>query len=127
MDNDCTTVCEALMDRLVVLGFPINKENEDHTDVLQALAQVNLIKVSEEVSWLDDDADISLRSEEGGRAVVWTKTTPALAYVYDPARAGHEVVMTDAARAQALGDSLREDGWYDWPEPNENEEPAGLN
>lgn len=47
--NSCSDVCEALCELLVKAGYPINTENEDHSDVLEALAQVKLIPRDETV------------------------------------------------------------------------------
>lgn len=40
---DCTDVCETIMSALAQLGFHID-EDEDHTDILNALAKCKLVK-----------------------------------------------------------------------------------
>lgn len=42
---DCTDICEIIMDKLLALGFKLDTADEDHSDIIEALAQCELIKV----------------------------------------------------------------------------------
>jgi len=41
----CSDVCEYIHIELVRLGFKINKDDPDHTDILEALEQIKIVKV----------------------------------------------------------------------------------
>jgi hypothetical protein len=68
-----------------------------------------------ETKWNDETANFNLRSDEGGRALAWTSTTPALFYVYDPAEAGYTIELTTKEQAEQGIEQLRSEGWFDWP------------
>jgi len=45
----CSDVCEIVHKRLGELGFKIDGDNEDHTDMMEALEQVRFVKVEKDV------------------------------------------------------------------------------
>ncbi len=62
--------------------------------------------------WLSEDADLSLGSEEGGRALFWYRENPAPLMIEDPARAGIEIELTDPQEARAVAENLAAEGWW---------------
>jgi hypothetical protein len=110
--SDTVDVAEAVMERLLAAGCTgLDPDAEGDDDVLAALQQVEIVRVQPETVWLDDYADESLHSAEGGRALAWYHTKPALVYIYDPARAGHEIEATTEEGAMAIVSRLRSEGW----------------
>ncbi len=62
--------------------------------------------------WLSEDADLLLRSDEGGRALFWYREEPALLMIEDPARAGIQIELTDPKEARAVAENLVTEGWW---------------
>jgi hypothetical protein len=50
--------------------------------------------------WLSEEADLFLRSDEGGRALFWYREDPALLMIEDPARAGIQIEITNLEGAR---------------------------
>ena len=42
MSISCSDVCEQVIERLLQLGFKINTEDEDHTDIMDALGCITM-------------------------------------------------------------------------------------
>ena len=42
-------MCEIVHERLIELGFKIDNNNEDHTDMIEALEKIKFVKVKEDV------------------------------------------------------------------------------
>ncbi len=61
--------------------------------------------------WLSEDADLFLRSDEGGRALFWYGDEPAVVMIEDPARAGIQIELTDPEDARGVAMDLIANGW----------------
>jgi hypothetical protein len=48
MQMSCSDICEIVHIKLNELGFKIDVNNEDHTDMMEALEKVRFIKVEED-------------------------------------------------------------------------------
>ena len=47
MSSDCVDVCDDVISRLKHLGFEIDDEESDHSDILKALGEVEFVKSSD--------------------------------------------------------------------------------
>ncbi len=45
MQPGCSDVCEIVHERLIELGFKIDNDNEDHTDMIEALEKIKFVRV----------------------------------------------------------------------------------
>ncbi len=61
--------------------------------------------------WLSEDADLSLRSDEGGRALFWYRDEPALVMIEDPVRTGIQIELTNPEDARGVATDLIANGW----------------
>ena len=50
MRPGCSDVCEIVHEKLIELGFKIDNNNEDHTDMIEALEKIKFVKVEEDKS-----------------------------------------------------------------------------
>ena len=64
MTTGCSDVCEVVHDQLLRLGFPIDHESDDHTDILEALGNVRLVRL---------DGSGSFCPECGARMEAWCR------------------------------------------------------
>ena len=48
MQPGCSDVCEIVHERLIGLGFNIDNDNEDHTDMIEALEKIKFVKVEKD-------------------------------------------------------------------------------
>ncbi len=48
MQPCCSDVCEIVQRRLTELGFKIDNDNGDHTDMIEALEKIKFVKVEED-------------------------------------------------------------------------------
>lgn len=55
MKPGCSDVCEIVHERLILLGFKIDNNNEDHTDMIEALEKIKFVKVEEDNKGIDKD------------------------------------------------------------------------
>ncbi len=62
--------------------------------------------------WLSEDADLFLRSEEGGRALFWYGEEPALRMIEDPARAGIQIELNNPEDARGVATDPIANGWW---------------
>lgn len=51
----CSDVCELVCSMLAKFDFPIDWEDEDHSDILDALLQCELVKCSQEPAHPETD------------------------------------------------------------------------
>jgi hypothetical protein len=65
--------------------------------------------------WFSEDADLQLRSDDGGRALFWYREEPALLMIEDPARAGIQIELTTLADAHACASDLLAEEWWEDP------------
>ena len=49
MQLGCSDVCEIVHEKLNELGFKIDDNDEDHTDMIKALGKVRFIKIEDDV------------------------------------------------------------------------------
>lgn len=47
MQTSCSDVCEIVHQKLNELGFKIDDNDEDHTDIIEALKKVRFVKVED--------------------------------------------------------------------------------
>ncbi len=62
--------------------------------------------------WLSEDADLSLRSDEGGRALFWYGSERALLVIEDPAHGGIQIELTKPEDARGVATNLIANGWW---------------
>ncbi len=61
--------------------------------------------------WLSENADLSLRSDDGGRALFWYDSEPALLLIEDPACWGIQIEITSPVDARGVATDLIAGGW----------------
>ena len=62
--------------------------------------------------WLSEDADLILRSDEGGRALFLYSGEDALLMIEDPARAGIQTEITNLEDARGVATDLTANGGW---------------
>lgn len=64
MQLKCSDICEIVHTKLNELGFKIDIDNEDHTDMMKALEKVRFLKIEE-----DDEYQISYREKIKNKSI----------------------------------------------------------